>query len=109
MILSLMKTSPTTWKIAVTTISGRLQAQFPFHARASSTVLSVGCAEDSQSGLPAVGRPVHKPESGARRGPRSPCAPVPAGVGVGLGRHLLFIREILLQLIRFVLVISLLC
>src|ERR1700678_2756383 len=103
MILSLIKTSPTTWKITVMTINGRLQAQFPFHARASSTVLSAGCAEDSYlSVLPAVGRTIRKPESGGRRRPRSPCTPVPAGVRVSLGRHLLFIREILLQLIRFV-------
>src|SRR5271156_5992203 len=57
--------------------------------------------------LPAVWGAVDKPEPRPRR-PWSPRAPVPGGVGIGLGGHLLLISEMLLQLIRFVLVISLL-
>src|ERR1700723_1510714 len=66
------------------------------------------CDGRTGSALPAVGRAIGEPESRAGRGPRSPRAPVPSGVGVSVGRHLLFIRKMLLQLIRLVLIVGLL-
>src|SRR5580698_622185 len=58
--------------------------------------------------LPAYYRTIGKTVRSITRAPRSPRTPVPSRVGIHRGGHLLFIGQILLQLVRLVLVVCLL-